>query len=278
MSYEDYLALDASTEDGEPVYLYDFRQGEALWRYADTAENVVGGPFGSLEWAALPVTHDELTASEDMSRASLSVTLPTDCEVAQLFRGWMPEVPVTLTLLRWHRGPSLIDSRVVVWKGRVTQANWRPDVVTLELESLFTALQRNGCRARVQAMCRHALYETGCAVDKDDYAQAASITAVSGMVLTIPGASGEADGWWSGGHLALPDGSLRSIVSHTGASVTINRPSRYLVDNAPPVAVTLYPGCDHSTATCVAKFDNLENYGGFPFLPGINPFKGISLV
>jgi hypothetical protein len=39
-------------------------------------------------------------------------------------------------------------------------------------------------------------------------------------------------------------------------------------------AVTLYPGCDHTTTTCDGKFSNLNNYGGFPHIPTKNPFGG----
>lgn len=272
MSYEE---LDTGAETAESAYLYEFWHDGTRWGYVDAAEDVEHIDY----YASLPITHDELGASQDVSKASLSVTLPTSSEVAQLFKGWMPESPVTLTLRRWLKGPTGHTSgSVVVWKGRVTQAHWGVAEVTLDLESIFTALQRNGCRARVQAMCRHPLYETGCEVSKSTYAQSASITAVAGLVLTVPAAAGETDGWWSGGHLLLPDGTLRSIVEHTGVSLTLGRPSRYLAETAPPIAVTLYPGCDHSPVTCVEKFDNLANYGGFPMLPGINPFNGISLV
>jgi hypothetical protein len=38
--------------------------------------------------------------------------------------------------------------------------------------------------------------------------------------------------------------------------------------------VTLFPGCDHTLATCSGKFSNTANYGGFPFMPTKNPFGG----
>ena len=32
-----------------------------------------------------------------------------------------------------------------------------------------------------------------------------------------------------------------------------------------------YPGYDGSPATCVDKFDNLDNFVGFPYIPSKNP-------
>ncbi|MBK7804300.1 MAG: phage BR0599 family protein [Chloracidobacterium sp.] len=33
-------------------------------------------------------------------------------------------------------------------------------------------------------------------------------------------------------------------------------------------------GCDHTLATCIAKFANGLNYGGMPYWPTKNPFDG----
>ena len=38
------------------------------------------------------------------------------------------------------------------------------------------------------------------------------------------------------------------------------------------------PGCDLRRDTCKAKFGNLLNFGGFPDIPGRNPFGGTSIV
>jgi hypothetical protein len=36
--------------------------------------------------------------------------------------------------------------------------------------------------------------------------------------------------------------------------------------------VTVYAGCDRSIAMCVAKFDNLNNFRGCPYVPTKNIF------
>ena len=45
-----------------------------------------------------------------------------------------------------------------------------------------------------------------------------------------------------------------------------------------PLRADLAPGCDLRAATCAAKFGNLPNFGGFPEIPGRNPFGGGSIV
>lgn len=41
----------------------------------------------------------------------------------------------------------------------------------------------------------------------------------------------------------------------------------------PGMIITVYPGCQRTIAAC-ETFSNLDNYGGFPFMPGKSPFDG----
>ena len=90
----------------------------------------------------------------------------------------------------------------------------------------------------------------------------------------------------------MPDGGLRFVLRHEGASLLLSRPVSLTVaqDIADSgygmnygnlyggVPVTLYPGCDHSRVTCISKFDNRPNYGGFDEIPTRNPMDGSSIV
>jgi uncharacterized phage protein (TIGR02218 family) len=152
-------------------------------------------------------------------------------------------------------------------------------------------MRRSGARARFQRNCRHALYGKGCGVNKEDYALAGRVDSVSGLTLVVPEAAGEASGWFTGGVVEFPDGSFRMITAHSGSSVTLSRASRFVVDSIPAsgygqnygeyyggVSVTLYPGCDRTMATCKNKFNNLDNNGGFRWIPSKNPMGGSSIV
>ena len=37
--------------------------------------------------------------------------------------------------------------------------------------------------------------------------------------------------------------------------------------------VDVFAGCDHTVDTCDQKFDNVINYGGWPYVPSKNPFE-----
>ena len=48
--------------------------------------------------------------------------------------------------------------------------------------------------------------------------------------------------------------------------------------SAGSAAVEIAPGCDLRRATCAGRFNNLLNFGGFPDIPGRNPFGGGSII
>jgi hypothetical protein len=101
------------------------------------------------------------------------------------------------------------------------------------------------------------------------------------MTLTIAAAAAYSDGYFVGGMLRAPEGTLSYIIGHVGSSITVQRLSYDLVSSIAdgfPFNITLYPGCSHDRATCNSKFNNLLNYGGFDFIPVKNPMDGGSIV
>jgi uncharacterized phage protein (TIGR02218 family) len=157
------------------------------------------------------------------------------------------------------------------------------DAVTIECENIFTSLRRPGVRARYQKKCRHALYQRGCNLNDYDFAVVATATAVDGSVITVPDladsnfdSNTQGDGYFTGGMIETATGFMRYIIDHTGDQLTLITPLSELTedvnDSSGDAVVTLYPGCDHTRGTCKDKFNNLVNYGGFPWIPGKNPF------
>lgn len=113
-------------------------------------------------------------------------------------------------------------------------------------------------------------------MNQEAYKVQGSILSVSGgLTLTISEAALKPDGYFTGGMLKLPDNTSRFIVAHAGDQITISRPVAQAIGN---LTASIYPGCDHLKETCNNKFQNLDNFGGFPFIPGRNPFNGSSIA
>jgi uncharacterized phage protein (TIGR02218 family) len=273
-----YSVSEASTQDGSPVYKFLFSQGGTEYRYTSAAY-FISDSAGT--WTPTPINASAIQQSGEIAKNGIRIVLPRDNEVAQMFLGKVPESTTSLTIYRWHDETDLGEF-AVVWKGRVASAQAGGDEVTLECEDIFTSMRRPGLRARYQKGCRHALYSEACGVNDYNYAVPAQIIGESGFTVTVTGivdSAGDStadqftDGYFNGGIIEAADGARRYILRHAGGTLTLLSPFDSIDIDSVPQEVTLYPGCRHNTNDCKNKFNNLDNYGGFPYIPGKNPFR-----
>lgn len=264
-----YSAIDASVQDGRPEIRLLFVQGLTEFRYTSRPDIVNDG---TNTWMPSAVTTTEVSQSGDMAKDPVTLKLPRTSPIAQTFIGGAPDEITLVTIFRSHIGD---DVPQTYWKGRVSGSSISGDEVTLTCENIFTSLRRSGLRARYQKGCRHALYSPNCSMALADFASAATVSAVAGNTVTFTlDTDTFADGYFNGGIMQAVDG-MRYISSHVGGTLTLmqaSRPLALLVADGPQ-AVTLHPGCAHTIADCRDKFNNLVNFGGFPWIPSKNPFS-----
>lgn len=284
-----YTTIEASPSEGRPYFLYQFVEGAQIWRFTSRAADWVSlsGDGSEITWSAASLAHSDVVQTSEIERGRLEVTWQISHQFARRFLAPMGNAAVTLTIFRGHE--QLAGETVAHWKGRVVGAEVEGNRIILQAESVFSTLRRAGVRAKYQRLCRHALYGRGCNLDIDQHWQTAALSAVSGAVLTIAQAAQQASGWYAGGVLRF-GAQLGFITNHAGNKITLSRPMPELAaklaapDRDPatnvalPVLVDLAPGCDLRVATCQSKFGNLNNFGGFPDIPGRNPFNGGSVV
>jgi len=212
-----------------------------------------------------------------MAKDPLDITFPRDNAFALLFQGGVPEQVCSVTVFRSHTHDPDEELRFY-WKGRVAGAAGEGDAVKLSCENVFTSLRRPGLKAKYQRTCRHPLYFGGCGLDKASFAITATVTAVSGFNVTVTYAdSTVTTGYFTGGMLQTADGHFRYITYDGGATLTLIRPMPSLTEEVNgsdgEATVTIYPGCNHQMTDCQTKFNNLLNFGGFPWIPEKNPFE-----
>jgi len=286
MSYD---AIEASPAEGRPYFLYQFIEGAQVWRFTSRAQNWIsaGSDEAEITWDAAAVAHGDVVQTSEIERARLELTWPLSHPFARRFLAPLGSTPVTLTIFRGHE--QVLGETVAHWKGRVVGAEVEGQRIILQAESVFSTLRWAGVRAKYQRLCRHALYGRGCGLDIALHWQSDVITSVAVNAVIIPQAAEMPDGWYRGGVLRFGT-ELGFITNHAGATLTLSRPMPDLAaaiatpDLDPdtgeplPVLADIAPGCDLRAATCAAKFGNLANFGGFPEIPGRNPFGGSSIV
>ena len=284
-----YASIEASAAEGRPYFLYQFVEGEQVWRFTSRAEVWISAGSGGTEilWEPAAVAHGDVVQTSEIERGRLDLTWPLSHPFARRFLAPMGNTPVTLTIFRGHE--QVLGETVAHWKGRVVGAEVEGPRILLTCESVFSTLRRAGVRAKYQRLCRHALYGRGCGLDIALSWLSGTVMAVAANAVTIPDAVEQPDGWFRGGVLRF-GAQLGFITGHAGAVLTLSRAMPELAaalaapeidpetSDALPVLVDIAPGCDLRAATCSAKFGNLANFGGFPEIPGRNPFGGGSIV
>jgi hypothetical protein len=263
-----YATKELSIHDGEPVELFGFEAGAAAWRYCTGTETET---YLGDEYDPVPIGRGIIEQTGEIHRDDLSILLPRDNPLAAAYRIGAVEGILRLTIWRKHRG----TDPIVYWKGRVINHTSAGAETVLRCESIFSSLKRPGLRRMYQRGCPHVHYGRGCGLDMTAYAVAGTVSAITGTALTVPEAAASADGYFSGGMVECPAGTLRFILRHQGELLTLAGVFPALAED---VAVTLYPGCDRSRETCDTTFANILNYGGFPWIPTRNPFDGHSMV
>lgn len=157
---------------------------------------------------------------------------------------------------------------VVLFAGRVAECQFGRTEARLSVKSDLEILNIKMPRNLYAPNCIHTLFDAGCGLSKGGFGVAGT-TIAGGTKTVIPCSLIQAAGYFDQGTITFTSGAnagvTRNIKSYAVGSVTLNYP----LSNAPGIgdAFTAWPGCDKTQATCAAKFGNLANFRGFPYIP-----------
>jgi uncharacterized phage protein (TIGR02218 family) len=117
--------------------------------------------------------------------------------------------------------------------------------------------------------CRAQLGDARCSVDLNFFTHPGSVTAVISATEIMAADLTQADHYFTGGHLLWESGANRAIPSvilsfQAGGRVVFERPP-YSVKDGDSIVATA--GCNKRLVTCRAKFNNVVNFRGEPFVP-----------
>lgn len=278
MSYNDY---DQSVQESIPVELYEVEYGEnKIIRTTSHDENIV---VGGAEYLAM--YHDRDTFIDDGKPDDQS-QLNIKVDVTHPFIPVYERQELRDTVLVRVKAVNLLDPDLQVyhkWSGRLTGLSYDFPVITLGCEKIAASLHRTGCRARYARQCFRCLYQYGCNVDKEAYGVPVQIKRVSKngyefyywRLPDAPNYDKLAVPNYAVGGMIVFDGMMRTILEDDHQYIRLSQPLKTVkVDDI----VMIYPGCDRSSKMCKEKFNNLDNYGGFDFMPAKGPFQGVSIL
>jgi uncharacterized phage protein (TIGR02218 family) len=192
---------------------------------------------------------------------------------ADLEAGRWDGAEVRVWLVNWAKA----GERRVMFAGSLGEVRRGDGAFRAELRGLTEGLNRGGGRAYVRA-CTAVLGDAGCGFDVTAPGYAAEwevLSAERGQRFVFAGGGGFAAKWFERGRLFVLTGAgagLEGVVKHDQTSgggqrvIELWEPVRAEV--GPGDRVRIVAGCDKRLETCRAKFGNVVNFQGFPFVPG----------
>ncbi len=265
-----FLAQQNSWRGGEPIEIYKFTSPFDELRYTSYDANVNFNGNDYFKLAGLTRTAPEQTGSFEMS--SMELMMPTTSAIVQRYVAFPPPYSTFINIARFHRNDPDLEA-YNFWHGRVLGVKIDGASSKVICESYLSVFKRLGLRQFYQNLCNHVLYDTGCRVDKTLFRVTDSVTFIDGITIKVPAALSYPEQWFRGGFVETTGVEVdrRLIIDHVGQDITLLAPFYSELLSVSDI-VDLYAGCDHSLGTCKAKFNNVVNYGGFPFVPTNNLF------
>ena len=214
---------------------------------------VIGLEVDTLSLKISPKDTDLIGTQSWFAAAAAGVLDGAQIKLDCAFIETLPTVVGTLNMFTGSIGPITLDRMVL-------------DITCNSLvELLNIKLPRN----LYQAGCQHTLFDAGCSLSAAAFAVAGNV-ASSPTRTTFNTGLAAANGYYDLGAIQFTSGALfgtkRTVKSWAGGVITLLNP----LPVAPAVSdtFTIWPGCDRTKTTCEsAKFNNIVNFKGFPFIP-----------
>jgi hypothetical protein len=250
------------------VELYAFASNSAQFHLTPHEFDV---DLNGVLYQSLPIERNELALGAEAAKSALDLKLPPNSDLVRHLLANSLTGDTTSITLRIARRDTWGDTWWIAgtrWMGRVLGVEVADEVARIRCESAQVSLKRIGLRRLYSRSCSHVLYSAACGAAP--ITASAIVSNSTGRTVDLDGGvPGSVSGGLAGGWLQTPEGARHMIVSEMGSGVELLYPATI----EPGTEVLLTAGCDHSTATCASRFNNLANYGGFPFIPSKNPFS-----
>jgi len=265
-----YTQSETSQHRGKPRELYKFVGTYGNYYYTSQQEDVVyddGEGAKTYKAAALKRGNVKIGTHED-DGLDMTIDLPVSVPVVQDYAFKVAPPKLRLTVYRYHT----LDDVKVHWAGPVTNIRVSKGTATIKSPSILSYALSGSCPSvYYQTPCNRILYDEGCKVSRPANTLTTTITGINNLTLTLASSGGFPNNHFRAGEVVLPSGERRMIVAHSGTSVTINYPFSQVTRGQ---SCDVVAGCDHAyEGDCKNKFDNQVQFGGFMFIPNVNPFS-----
>ena len=166
-----------------------------------------------------------------------------------------------------------------IWAGSLTEQSASGEVITITYGGGGISLRQLGERRPFQRRCPFVLYDSRtCRATPQIATARVSVINATKDILLLTGLGSSEVGYYTGGVLCPSsvysrDNAENSFISsHNKAGASDQLRLTTPVNLSRGDTVSVLAGCDRTWQTCYGKFNNIINFGGFPYLPLENPY------
>lgn len=272
-----FYDAEASADASRPVELYTIVNGNKSYFHTSGERDVLWG--GQL-YTATACDRSEVGVNIPKATFELTLRLPCTHELAVRWTACAGTPPrkVVATVTRLQ-----IDANVAeqIWQGEITAMTIKKGVANFNIPSRFgrRLLRRLGTISN-DSLCPHTLYDKKCTVSDTAFTVFTGVMSSSGRRILVDMTSfSKADGsdWSVFGDLThVPSGESMLILQQDDVDPGVSTLSHLTLQGQiyelkVGDQVKIRAGCAHDIATCVTKYSNQANFGGFPGRPLKNP-------
>lgn len=267
MSYD---TADLSVADGSPIEVFKFIGTGVTYRYtnADLAVTVDGE-----EYLPLNISRSTIEVGSVVdSVQTIDIEVPIDSDLAQLFVLLKTRDQLDVEIRRVHRGTDYSTEFELVWKGYTLFYSASGRTATIQTGTIIQAALSGSLNTiYFQSTCNHVLYDGRCGLDAADFTTTSHVTAIDVDRIYVDNSGVDNNDLRAGEMIVTRTGERRFVMGNALDYVDVGYE---FVDLQVGDEVTMIQGCSHSIAECKTKFDNVDQFGGFLYVPTSNPFNG----
>ena len=264
-----YASNDVSASSGRPVEFFKFEGLLNNYLYVNqaTAETLGGEVY---QPATLFRSNVEIGSILD-SQKSMSISVPANSQLAKDYGGKTTPTQLKFTLFRAYRGDDWATEFKQRFTGRAVSYGYQDRMFQISFNNVIaTDLSQDNRQVYFQSICNHRLYDARCKASKAAHTTLSNVVNFSDTAVEVVD-DGTGNGVLKAGSLInVRTGEERLIFDNLANVLTIGYP---FIDMEIGDQVQIVMGCNRGTSDCITKFNNYLNYGGFLFIPDVNPFE-----
>lgn len=254
------------------LYTFTLLDG-SVYRYTSLDVNI--GLFLSGE---LLIKRGSLRQAMDLDIDDLDLTIFPTSSANISGIGWLAaarngtldgaQVKLERAFYKWWQEAALIEN-VTFFTGNVSDIDpLGRTALSLRVKSMIELLSVQWPRMTYESQCVWKLYFPGCGAVRASFSVTGN-TSAGGNTRVFPTSLNEANNYFDQGVIRFTSGNnidvMRTVREYSAGNVTVAYPLSSSAGSND--SFTIYPGCDRTRAICSNRFNNANNFRGFPFIP-----------